>query len=182
LPTTRRSLLLTAFLAVALLLAPAAASAADRPFELQWQTHARGNLATAANTLMSCAGSGATCVNARNGVGTVINLSNSGTMAYVDADSDATTFNSSGATLTIPAGATIAWAGLYWGGDTSAGTGGTAPPAPALNGTVLLDTPAAGGYSTVTATQIDNPTGYPSRFQAFAEVTSEVAAAGSGPY
>ena len=39
-------------------------------------------------------------------------------MAWVDADSDADTFNSSTATLSLPAGASVTFAGLYWGADT----------------------------------------------------------------
>ena len=43
---------------------------------------------------------------------------------YVDVDADATTFDSSSATVALPAGSTVLWAGLYWAGDTTAGTGG----------------------------------------------------------
>ena len=39
-------------------------------------------------------------------------------MTYVDVDSDATTFNSSRATLDLPAGAQVLAAFLYWGGRT----------------------------------------------------------------
>ena len=44
-------------------------------------------------------------------------------MAYVDADADGATFDSSSADLALAAGSTVEFAGLYWGADTSAGTG-----------------------------------------------------------
>ena len=48
-------------------------------------------------------------------------------MGYVDVDADATTVDSSSATSTLPAARPSLWAGLYWGGDTIAGTGGRRP-------------------------------------------------------
>jgi len=112
---------------------PAASSAADRSFAPRYQTHTRGNIAMAANTLLSCPEGAANCDAARAGTGTSANLANNGwAMANVDVDADPTTFNSSSADLSIPAGATVSFAGLYWGGDTSAGAGGAAAPAPAF--------------------------------------------------
>ncbi|WP_297858852.1 hypothetical protein [Meiothermus sp.] len=35
----------------------------------------------------------------------------------MDTDGDSTTFNSSSASLNLPAGATVLWAGLYWGAE-----------------------------------------------------------------
>src|SRR5688500_3372534 len=39
------------------------------------------------------------------------------TKRWVDVDGDPSTFNSSRATVTVPAGATVDQAALYWGGD-----------------------------------------------------------------
>ncbi len=136
----------------------------------------------AANTLLSCPDAAANCASARAGSGTAANLANNGwAMANVDVDSDATTFNSSSADLNIPAGATVTFAGLYWGGDTSAGAGGAAAPAPAFANSVLLKEPGAASYTPVTGA-LDMSTTWPTRFQGFADVTASVAAAGPGSY
>jgi hypothetical protein len=65
-------------------------------------------------------------------------------MVYVDVDADGTTFSSSTANLALPAGATVLWAGLYWGGDSNN----------AARTTCRFGTPAA-GYATQTSTQTD---------------------------
>ena len=44
-------------------------------------------------------------------------------MRYVDVDSDAATYNSSRAQITIPAGSTVAFARLFWAGDTGVTNG-----------------------------------------------------------
>ena len=104
-------------------------------------------------------------------------------MELVDADADATTFNSSSAALNLPAGATVTFAGLYWGADTSAGAGGTAAPSAAFAANALLDTPGAGGYEPVTGTVFDETiSAWPGRYQVVADVTAQVAAAGAGDY
>jgi len=161
---------------------PASASAADRTFAPRYQTHTRGNIAMAANTLLSCPEGAANCDAARAGTGTSANLANNGwAMANVDVDGDAATFNSSSADLSIPAGATVSFAGLYWGGDTSAGAGGAAAPSPAFANSVLFQAPGAAGYTPVTGA-LDMSTTWPTRFQGFADVTADVAAAGPGSY
>ena len=104
-------------------------------------------------------------------------------MGYVDVDGDATTLNSSTATLSLPAGATVTWAGLYWGADTAAGTGGSAAPDAANRGTVRFKV-GAGGYQTVTAAPADvlTSTGKATRYRAFANVTGLRAGAGNATY
>ena len=55
-------------------------------------------------------------------------------MVAVDTDGDpATTVNSSTATLGLPQGATVLFAGLYWGADQSAGDNNGAAPPPATS-------------------------------------------------
>ncbi len=168
-----------AALAVALLLPPAS-DAALRSFSSRHAESLKGNFTIVANTLMTCPAANVACAPAQGGGGASAALNNNNyVMRYVDTDADATTFDSSQATLTLPAGATVTWAGLYWGADTSAGGGGgVAAPNAALAGTVQL-TPPGGGASTVTASVLDN-TG--ARYQGFAEVTSIVDAAGAGDY
>ena len=48
-------------------------------------------------------------------------------MGYIDPDGTGGVFNGSSATLALPAVATIRFAGLYWGADTSSATGGQLP-------------------------------------------------------
>ena len=148
-----------------------------RPFATRYQTNTNGDIVLIGNTLMTCSPTGtngASCANARNGAGSLLN-NNSFTMVYVDADSDPTTFNSSSADLSLPAGATVLWAGLYWGAE--------APSLPNPN-TVLFRTPASASYVSLTATQTDSVTVGTNRvrYQGFVEVTTLVQTAGSGTY
>jgi uncharacterized repeat protein (TIGR01451 family) len=154
------------------------AHAADRAFGIRFQTNDEGDITSAANTVMTCPPANALCAPAQAG-GTTDN--NNFLMTYVDADSDATTFDSSTADLTIPAGGTVLFAGLYWGADTSAGTGGAGAPDPSAMGTVEFAVPG-GAYTAVTASQLDTSSAAPTRYQGFADVTNQVAAAGSGTY
>ena len=104
-------------------------------------------------------------------------------MAYVDVDADATTVNSSTATLSLPAGATVAWAGLYWGADTATGTGGSAAPTPANRGTVASrSAPARTRRSRAAPGDVLTSTGSATRYRAFANVTALLTAAGDGTY
>src|SRR5262245_56854437 len=97
-------------------------------------------------------------------------------MAYIDIDTDLTTYDSTSANLTIPAGASVLFAGLYWGGEST--------DTDALRGAVKLDTPATVGYSysSLTATSLDGSTETPSEYHAFVDVTNLVSAGGTGTY
>jgi uncharacterized repeat protein (TIGR01451 family) len=154
------------------------AHAADRSFGIRFQTNDEGDITSAANTVMTCPAANPLCAPAQAG-GTTDN--NNFLMTYVDVDGDGTTFDSSTADLTVPAGATVLFAGLYWGADTSAGTGGAGAPDPAALGSVEF-APPGGSYTAITASQVDTSTVAPTRYQGFADVTSLVAAAGSGTY
>ncbi|HEX8066223.1 MAG TPA: hypothetical protein VF520_06835 [Thermoleophilaceae bacterium] len=162
----------------AAMLAPAAS--ADRAFTARYGSIQRGDLRIAANTIMSCSGNGGGCTSARAGTGT--NDNGSWTMANVDVDADATTFNSSTADLTLPSGAVVLYAGLYWGADTEAGSGGAAAPTPASSNQVRFKVPGSLTYSTVTATQLDTSSTNVTEYQGVADVTAAVTAAGSGTY
>jgi hypothetical protein len=98
----------------------------------------------------------------------------------VDVDSDASTFDSSSANLSLPAGSTVAWAGLYWAADTSGGAGGSADSHSWTRDQVRLKLDN-GAYQTVTAASGDvlTSTSQPSRYRGFANVTSLVAGAGA---
>lgn len=137
-----------------------------RTFAPRFTSNQKGDITIIGNTLMSCSASGQ-CTNGRNGTGGNIN-NNDFTMFYIDADADATTISSSSATLSLPAGTTVLFAGLYWGGDSSN---------PQRN-TCRFRTPTA-GYQTITANQLDVAT---SDYSAYANVTALVQAGGNGVY
>ena len=179
-PSIRRAALAVAA-TLAALLACAPGASADRTFGPRFVTTDRGNIVSVANTLLTCPTAAANCTNVRSGANTTLGNDNF-TMANVDVDSDATTFNSSQATLSMPTGAVVLWAGLYWGADTSAGTGGAAAPTPASNGTVKFGTPPLGTYQTVNASVLDTDSLSTTRYQGYADVTSLVQAAGNGTY
>ncbi len=167
---TMRTAMLVAFVATAaalLALLPATAHAQIvRAFTPRYSVNQPGDITLIANTLMTCS-AGGTCTNGQNGNGGLLN-DNDFTMVYVDVDGDATTFNSSSATLTMPAGTSVLWAGLYWSGWS----------ANAARGTVKFQTPTT-GYATLNATQLDVSA---SQYQGFVDVTPQVRAAGTGSY
>jgi uncharacterized repeat protein (TIGR01451 family) len=179
----RRSLLIGGFaVVIALLLAIPGIASADRGFTPRFSTNDTGDITIAANTLMTCPTAAANCTAGQAGAAQNNNNFN---MGYVDTDGDATTFDSSSAKLRLPAGATVLFAGLYWGADTSAGTNGAAAREAAANGKVLLKVPGAAAYTTLgpTGTVLDNGTGTSTnRYQGFIDVTSLVKAAGAGTY
>jgi uncharacterized repeat protein (TIGR01451 family) len=156
-----------AAIVLALLALPVAAGAqVVRNFTPRYTTNLAGDITLIGNTLMTCSGGGS-CTNARNGTGGNVD-NNNFTMQYVDVDGVGGTFNSSTATLALPAGATVLWAGLYWGGDSNHGQRNqcrfTAPAAAAV---------------TLASTQLD---AVGSRYHAFVDVTARVQASGSGVY
>jgi len=170
-----RALLALALTAVLLALLAAPAGAADRAFTQRYATTDTGDTLVVGNTVATCTASATySCNNARNGTLTGTGAQNgSFTMGRVDVDSDSTTATSSSADLTVPTGATVLFAGLYWGGI--AATTST-------RDTVKLRAPGATSYTSVTATQLDTATSSASIYQGFANVTTAVRAGGSGTY
>lgn len=140
--------------------------AAARPFSIRYTTNTNGNLTQIGNTSMVCS------------VCTFIN--NTSTLINVDRDADTSTYNSSSADLTIPAGSTILWAGLYWSSVSPAVIAGTS------SGQVLLKTPSSFGYNSVNPSQLDTAANVgnvaSNDYAGFADVTSLVSAGGSGTY
>ncbi len=181
--TRRTLLLLVALLGISAAVGTSGACAVvEAPFATQFATSARGGVATAANTLMTCPAAAPNCLESRAGTATGAALNNNAyAMERVDVDGDLTTFDSSTATLALPAGATVQFAGLYYGARLSKGTGGEAATDAAARGTVLLQTPGAPGYSTLTAAVADS-TAVAGAYTGFVDVTAQVAAAGSGEY
>jgi uncharacterized repeat protein (TIGR01451 family) len=166
--------------ALAALLVGAAPAQAERAFAPRFSQNAQGDVAMAANTMLSCITVEPTCPAARDGTANSGGTNNNTrVMTYVDVDSDPSTFDSSSARLALPGGARVLFAGLYWGGRTKAGIGGTAAPDPGARGRVRLSVPGAAGYAAVTASQVDDAGDI---YQGFADVTDAVRDAGAGDY
>ena len=169
----RLSALLLAVVALAAVSLPAHA---QRAFAMRYTTTTSGDIAGIGNVNMNCAAFGeagtTACANSRtNTAGTGSSRNNDFTMVNSDVDSDASTFNSSSATLTMPAGSTVLFAGLYWSGRAASANRSTS---------VRFSTPTS-GYGTVAATgALDATTG--DAYQGFANVTALVAAGGNGVY
>lgn len=181
-----RALLLT----LAALLTFTSVAAADRGFSARFSTNDTGDIAGIANTLMTCpagSSSGSVSCATTQSVGPTatanVSYNNNYDMTYVDVDADATTFNSSTGNQSLPAGAEVLFAGLYWGGDFSTGTA-AAPNASARN-VAKLRLPGSATYLNLTADTVDDSTLNVGRYQAFKDVTSLVRAlpnAGNGTY
>jgi len=174
------------------LIAGPSAQAQTRNYSPRFKVQARGRTTIFGNAVTSCRdgdsatysnGSIVTCAAARNATVSPPTANNDFFIDYVDIDSNGTTFNSSSSTYTFPTanpGFDIAWAGLYWTGDTSAGTSGSVPPNAALRDQMLFQVPGVAGYQTVTASQVDTSG---SRYSAFADVTTLVQqGTGTGEY
>ena len=172
----RRSVVLAGMLAIGF----ASPALADRAFTARFSTNANGDIAIVGNTLETCQTSVADCANARAGVGSVLN-NNSFSMVRVNTDSAA--LDSSSARLSLPAGARVLFAGLYYGSRTNAGTGGKAAPDSTLAGLgkVDLKTPGASGFDHLTAA-VDQSTEVTGAYAAFVDVTGQVKRAGAGAY
>ncbi len=153
-------------LSLSLLFASQASAQVARTITPRFNVQTPGDVTLIGNTLMSCTGGGQ-CAGAQGGGNGNVNNQNF-TMQYVDVDGDPSTFSSSSATLSLPAGSSVLWAGLYWGGYTTA----------AARSSARLAVPG-GGYVTLAAQQLD---ALGSAYQGFVDVTSQVRAAGSGTY
>ncbi|MEO6102778.1 MAG: DUF11 domain-containing protein [Pseudoxanthomonas sp.] len=164
----------TLLLAVFVVFAASFPAHAQRAFALRYTTTTSGSIDGIGNVNMNCAAfaqpGSATCASSRtNTDGSGNQRNNDFTMVNSDVDNDASTFNSSSATLNMPAGSTVLFAGLYW-----SGRGGNATQ----RGSVRFATPAS-GYGAITAAVVDVAS---DGYQGFANVTSQVVAAGNGTY
>ncbi|WP_298549188.1 Calx-beta domain-containing protein [uncultured Aquimarina sp.] len=146
-----------------------------RPYEERFAINLRGNFDMIGNTNLTCT---ANCASPVANNPPVV-------MGYTSIDGS--TINSSSSNLSLPAGATVSWAGLYWGGTYSSSFAGINNPDPSILRTdqVRFRVPSSGTYSTVTAdvSNYENSSfnGW-AVFQSFADVTSLVQGAGSGTY
>jgi hypothetical protein len=96
-----------------LVLATAPPTRAERPFGARFTENAPGDVVIVGNTLMTCPAAAAGCLAARAGSGSGPALNNNSyAMERVDVDGDPGTIDSSSATLALPPGATVRFAGL----------------------------------------------------------------------
>ena len=151
-----------------------ASAQVTRPFTVRYSTNDNGDIKLIGNSVMTCSPAGGDCALAQAGTANPTGLHNqSFLMVYVDVDSDPSTFNSSNATLSMPAGSTVKFASLYWGGRTAS----------AQRGQVLFKTPSSFGYATINSSVVDTaPAGQANNYSAVADVTAMVQAAGNGVY
>ena len=181
--TLRRGLAIvwrSLLLAGVLVLGVVSPALADRAFNARFSTNASGDVAIVGNTLESCQSSVADCVNARAGKGSLLN-NNNFLMERVDIDH--TMFDSSSARLTLPDGARVLFAGLYYGARTTAGTRGKAAPeiSPSAFRTVDLRLPGGSGYERLVGA-LDESSEVKGAYGVFVDVTKQVRRAGSGLY
>ncbi|MBN1579937.1 MAG: DUF11 domain-containing protein, partial [Anaerolineae bacterium] len=164
-------------------IAPEVYAQIETPFSVRFTTHDTGDIAIVGNTLLTCPASAGTCGDAQSGliVGGAGN-DNYYSMVYVDHDSDPATFNSSNANLVLPSGATVLWAGLYWGGDIDPVENGMPAPDPSQRHRVRFGTPVMMDYVDIAGLVIGNSLYNGDDYHAFAEVTSMVQAGGNGTY
>ena len=167
---------------VVVLPAPPASAVTVTPFTKVFSAQTNGSIAVTGNALLTCQDTGRfSCANSLAGSGSGSTGNNSLNMVALDADSDASTSNSSRAGLVLPPGATVMYAGLYWGAPTVAGTGGT--NAPGGTRTLKFKVPGSTTYETLTPDTVDNNTVVGGQdYSAFKDVTARVAAAGGGDY
>jgi uncharacterized repeat protein (TIGR01451 family) len=151
---------------------------ATKPFSVAYQTNAPGDIVIIGNTVMTCPDLAPDCATARLGTATPAarNNNNFFTMANVNVDNQPAPIvgvaaSSSSAVLAIPPGASVLWAGLYWG----------AVSGQATRTQVRLKNPL-GSYQPVTANWVAELGGAVNKYQAAATVTSIVTAGGSGNY
>lgn len=134
-------------------------------------TNERGNISLIGNALVTCrARNNNNCASTRSGG--LLGSNSDFTAEFVDADSDGATANSSSATLALPSGSTVLWAGLYWGARSTLSTRDQIKFKPANSGF----------YSTLTAAQLDSTTATSNAYQGFVDVTPQVQSARSGTY
>ncbi|MGW9685649.1 DUF7933 domain-containing protein [Flagellimonas sp. 2504JD1-5] len=148
-----------------------------RPYEERVAVNLMGNFKMLGNTNLLCT-SGCPATPVTNNPSVV--------MGYADVDSDGSTVNSSSSNLNLPAGSTVEWAGLYWGGVYNSTNGGITNPAGTLNiDQVKFMDPASGLYSTINSDvrNIETTTfGGWNTFMSYADVTSVVQSGGNGNY
>ncbi|WP_279165027.1 hypothetical protein [Thermus scotoductus] len=163
------------------------------PFQARFgPVNERGDILLIGNTLMCMSQSGSTTqcdtnwMNSSSSNNTALSNGQpdpNRRMIFVNADPAAPPWGqgrggSSSATLSLPPGAQVLWAGLYWGAR--------ADPSASGRNAIYLKPPGASSYQQITGTLLGTittqATGTTRPYAAFADVTSIVQARGSGAY
>ncbi|MBB2987761.1 DUF7507 domain-containing protein [Terracoccus luteus] len=152
-------------------------AAVVRSFSKLFSQQTNGSIAITGNRLMTCGNANA-CTEALAGTTTASN--NNFTMTFLDADNVSSTSSSSGAGVSIPSGARVLYAGLFWGAARTAGQNGNA--ATGNPNQLKFRAPGAAAYTTLTADTVDSSGLSTNDYSAYKDVTSIVQAAGSGTY
>ncbi|GAA1577198.1 hypothetical protein GCM10009804_37250 [Kribbella hippodromi] len=162
------------------LMLPATADAASvRDFGKVFGAQTNGAIRITGNSLLTCNGSAA-CRAALAGGSSKAN-NNDWTMEPLDADSDPSTKSSSGASVALPSGAHVLYAGLFWGAARGAGRGGTATTEDGK--TMRFRLPGHSAYQTVTASSTDYLNNTTKKdYSSYLDVTALVQAGGNGEY
>ncbi|MFC7273892.1 Ig-like domain-containing protein [Paractinoplanes rhizophilus] len=138
-------------------------------FNARFEVNTNGAILLRGNTVLTCT-TLATCPQAQNGTATGGNANNNSyPMAFTNTDADPLTFNSSTATLDMPPGSTVLFAGLYWAASSSL----------ASRNQVRFSTTGGASYLPVTASTLHVNGAI---YQGFADVTAQVAGVGNGVY
>lgn len=162
-------------------LMPTATAQAEtiRTFGKVFGTQTNGAIRITGNALETCDTAVTACKSALAGSNS--GASNNGwEMRLLDADADAGTNSSSAATVSVPDGAKIIYAGLFWGAARAAGSGGTASAGDGK--TIKLKVPGATAYETLTAGRTDYLSVQTQDYSSYLDVTEAVQKAGSGEY
>ncbi|MDR1853027.1 MAG: hypothetical protein LBR21_10355, partial [Propionibacteriaceae bacterium] len=175
-----------------------AQAAATTPFAARFSANANGAIVSIGNTTTTCSDN----MVYQNYYGQVYTVNTPGSCAAAkaggnyndndfvmgnwDNDSDSSTFNSSASYLNLPAGATVLWAGLYWGARLDAGYFGDSA-ATASGGQnrwqMSFKAPNMGSYQTIYSSVEFGPNSSMSNaYQEFYDITSIVQAGGNGYY
>ncbi len=170
---------LVAVLAVVWPVGQNAEASSIAPFAARYTSNDNGSIAVFGNSLMTCPAADGECAATRAGRTTKNN--NTFPMVHVDVDDVPSTYSSSRATVSLPDGGEVKWAGLYWGARLGSGAGGSA--ATGDGRTMKLAVPGSSAYRTVTADRLFGPSPTSDRaYQSVADVTDVVRAAGPGAY
>lgn len=154
----------------------------EQPFVVRYSANDNGGIWVTGDTLMTCPAAVAGCAAAQAGTASGAALNNNGyAMGFVDVDGDSATFNSSTSTYAPPEGSSVLFAGLYWGGRVTAGSGGLPAVAPAARGSVLLRGPGASAWPAVNGAVADSGA-VPGAYSGFADVTALLQAGGAGQW
>lgn len=176
--------------------ASAAHAAITDTFSSVYTANTNGNIQIRGNTVLTCQTAATSCAGALTDTNPTAadNNNNAFFMTYVNVDTTGGTaiFDSSSATVAVPAGGSVLFAALVWGGNTSAGgsltsaafgTGTAANSAtPANANQVQLKVPGSSTYSTVMSTRTSFLSGTTGNYQGYADVTAAVQSAGNGSY